>query len=94
MAWFSCLQLGALARHCDPAREKCGSIPGRCPDRMHPFVVFNTRDYIIQDSPNIYPTQIEAVLNEHPKVAESAVAGMPDRLHGQCVAAYVVAVGR
>ena len=31
----------AMARHCDPAREKCGVIPSRYPDRMHPFVGFN-----------------------------------------------------
>lgn len=47
-------------------------------------------DMIICSGENIYPAQIEAALNEHPKVAESAVIGQPDRLHGECVAAYVV----
>lgn len=47
-------------------------------------------DMIVCSGENIYPSQIEAALNEHPKVAESAVIGRPDRLHGQCVAAYVV----
>lgn len=47
-------------------------------------------DLIVCAGENIYPAQIEAALNEHPKVAESAVIGRPDRLHGQCVAAYVV----
>lgn len=46
-------------------------------------------DMIICSGENIYPAQIEAALNEHPKVAESAVIGIPDRLHGQCVAAFV-----
>ena len=32
----------------------------------------------------------EAVLNDHPKVAESAVIGAPDKLRGEVVAAYVV----
>ncbi len=36
-------------------------------------------DMIVSAGENIYPTQIEAVLNEHPKVAESAVIGIPDR---------------
>ena len=53
-------------------------------------VVSRKDDMIICAGENIYPTQIEAALNEHPKVAESAVVGRPDRLHGQCVAAYVV----
>ena len=47
-------------------------------------------DMIICSGENIYPAQIEAALNEHPKVAESAVIGVPDKLHGQCVTAYVV----
>lgn len=53
-------------------------------------IVSRKDDMIICAGENIYPTQIEAVLNEHPKVAECAVVGRPDRLHGQCVAAYVV----
>ena len=47
-------------------------------------------DMIVSAGENIYPTQIEAVLNEHPKVAESAVIGIPDKLRGEVVAAYVV----
>ncbi|MBD5608015.1 MAG: AMP-binding protein [Desulfovibrio sp.] len=47
-------------------------------------------DMIISASENIYPAQIEAALNEHPKVAESAVIGVPDKLHGQRVSAYIV----
>lgn len=47
-------------------------------------------DMIVSAGENIYPTQIEAVLNEHPKVAESAVIGIPDRLRGEVVAAYIV----
>ena len=48
-------------------------------------------DMIVSAGENIYPAQIEAVLNEHPKVAESAVIGIPDALRGEVVAAYVVA---
>ena len=53
-------------------------------------VVSRKDDMIIVAGENIYPTQIEAILNEHPKVAECAVVGRPHRLHGQCVAAYIV----
>jgi len=47
-------------------------------------------DMIVSAGENIYPPQIEAVLNDHPKVAESAVIGAPDKLRGEVVAAYVV----
>ena len=59
----------------------------------HEFITIVGRkdDMIVSAGENIYPTQIEAILNEHPKVAECAVIGAPARLHGQCVVAYVVA---
>lgn len=47
-------------------------------------------DMIICAGENIYPAQIEAALNENPKVAECAVVGEADKLHGQCVVAYIV----
>lgn len=48
-------------------------------------------DMIVSAGENIYPTQIEAILNEYPKVAESGVVGVPDHLRGEIVAAYIVA---
>lgn len=47
-------------------------------------------DMIVSSGENIYPAQIESLLNGHPKVAESVVIGVPDSLRGQIVAAYVV----
>lgn len=55
-------------------------------------IVSRKDDMVIVAGENVYPTQIEAVLNEHPKVAECAVIGVPDKLHGQCIAAYIVPV--
>ena len=56
------------------------------------FVTISGRkdDMIVSAGENIYPAQIEDVLNNHPKVAESAVVGIPDRVRGQAVAAYIV----
>ena len=56
------------------------------------FVTVSGRrdDMIVSAGENIYPAQIEAVLNGHPKVAESAVIGVPDKLRGEVVAAYIV----
>jgi len=48
-------------------------------------------DMIVSAGENIYPAQIEGVLNAHPKVEESAVIGMPDPMRGERVEAFIVA---
>lgn len=53
-------------------------------------IVSRKDDMILSAGENIYPVQIEAILNTHPKIAESAIVGRPDRLHGQVVEAYIV----
>ncbi len=45
---------------------------------------------IVSNGYNIYPTQIEKVLSEHPKVDGCCVVGVKDEYHGQRVRAYVV----
>lgn len=56
------------------------------------FVTITGRkdDMIVSAGENVYPTQIEAILNEHPKVMESGVVGIPDSLRGEVIEAYVV----
>lgn len=54
-------------------------------------IVSRKDDMIISSAENIYPSQVESIINEHPKVAECAVVGIPDKRHGQSVGAYVVA---
>jgi long-chain acyl-CoA synthetase len=39
------------------------------------FIVGRTKDLIIRSGFNVYPAEVEAVLNAHPAVAESAVIG-------------------
>jgi long-chain acyl-CoA synthetase len=39
---------------------------------------------------NVYPTQVEAVLYEHPAVAEACVVGIPDAAQGERVKAFIV----
>jgi long-chain acyl-CoA synthetase len=50
------------------------------------------RDVIIIDGFNVYPSEVEEVLNSHSGVKESAVIGVPDPRHGEIVVAYVVVV--
>lgn len=47
------------------------------------------KDLIIVAGENVYPREIEAVLESHPAVAESAVIGRQDGSRGEVVVAYV-----
>jgi acyl-coenzyme A synthetase/AMP-(fatty) acid ligase len=47
-------------------------------------------DMIITSAENIYPAQIEEAINGHPKVKDSIVTSVPDKIRGQAVVAYVV----
>jgi 2-aminobenzoate-CoA ligase len=49
-----------------------------------------TDDMIISAGHNISGPEVEAVLLEHPKVAECGVVGLPDAERGQVVTAFVV----
>ncbi len=56
-------------------------------------IVGRIKDLIISGGYNIYPKEIEDVLNEGPGVAESAVFGIPDPDFGEGVVAAVVMAG-
>ena len=51
------------------------------------------RDMIIRGGENIYPAEIENVLQEHDAVAQVAVFGVPDEYYGEIVAAAVKPIG-
>ncbi len=48
------------------------------------------KEMIIVGGENVYPREIEAILDEHPAVAESAVVGQVDPSRGEVVAAFVM----
>jgi acyl-CoA synthetase (AMP-forming)/AMP-acid ligase II len=54
-------------------------------------IVGRKDDMIISGGENVHPTQVEAVLAEHPAIADAAVVGLPDERWGELVVAYVVA---
>ncbi|MFC5746343.1 class I adenylate-forming enzyme family protein [Actinomadura rugatobispora] len=54
------------------------------------FVRGRADDTIIRGGENIAPAEIEDVLNGHPAVLDSVVAGVPDAEWGQRIAAFVV----
>jgi acyl-CoA synthetase (AMP-forming)/AMP-acid ligase II len=49
------------------------------------------RDLIISGGLNVYPSEVERAIAEHPGVREVAVVGAPDPEWGEMVVAYVVA---
>ena len=54
-------------------------------------IVGRKDDMIISGGENVHPTQVEAVLAEHPQITDAAVVGLPDDHWGELVVAYVVA---
>jgi acyl-CoA synthetase (AMP-forming)/AMP-acid ligase II len=56
-------------------------------------IVGRKDDMIISGGENVHPTQVEAVLAEHPGIADAAVVGLPDERWGELVVAYVVPNG-
>ena len=53
-------------------------------------IVGRSKDLIISGGYNVYPAEIEGLINEMPGVAESAVVGLPHRDFGEGVIAVVV----
>lgn len=54
-------------------------------------VVGRTDDTVIVSGFNVFPREVEAVLREHPGIADVAVVGVPDPRRGQRLVACVVA---
>jgi len=53
------------------------------------FIVDRKKDVILRGGYNVYPREVEEVLYEHPAVAEAAVIGVPDGLHGEEIVAVL-----
>jgi acyl-CoA synthetase (AMP-forming)/AMP-acid ligase II len=63
---------------------------GRVDDDGTVWLDGRREDLVISGGVNVYPAEVEAVLDAHPGVVESAVVGVPDAEWGQrVVAAYV-----
>jgi fatty-acyl-CoA synthase len=58
-------------------------------ERGYFFLEGRKRDMIISGGVNVYPAEVEAVLEDHPAIAESAVVGIADAEWGERVRAFV-----
>lgn len=54
------------------------------------YIVDRRDDVIISGGFNVYPSEVEMALAQHPAVAEVAVVGTPDNEWGEAVTAFVV----
>ena len=63
---------------------------GRLDEDGYLYIVERKKDLIIRGGFNIYPRDVEEVLNRHPAVIESAVIGIPSERMGEEVKAFVV----
>ena len=54
------------------------------------FITDRFKDMIIKGGYNIYPSEIEGYLEEHPAVGEVAVIGIPDEKYGEDIMAFIV----
>ena len=54
------------------------------------YIVDRVKDMIIRGGVNIYPAEIEEVLNTMPVIVDAAVVGKQDRELGETVAAFIV----
>jgi long-chain acyl-CoA synthetase len=59
-------------------------------DDGYVYIVDRKKDLIIRGGFNLYPRDVEEILNAHDKVAEAAVIGIPDERMGEEMVACVV----
>ncbi len=55
------------------------------------FISDRVKDMIVSGGENIYPAEVERVVEDYPGVAEACVIGIPDPVYGEAVKAVVVA---
>ncbi len=54
------------------------------------WVIQRRSDLIVTGGENVYPSEVEAILRQHPAVKDACIVGVPDVEWGQRVAAMVV----
>jgi acyl-CoA synthetase (AMP-forming)/AMP-acid ligase II len=54
------------------------------------YIVDRKKDMVITGGFNVYPTEVEAVLYQHPAIAEACVFAVPDDTWGEAVGAHLV----
>ncbi|MES0864305.1 AMP-binding protein [Ruegeria sp. SCPT10] len=68
---------------------RTGDVARRDADGYY-FIVDRIKDMFISGGENVYPAEVERILNAHPSILESAVLGVPDLKWGETGAAFVM----
>jgi acyl-CoA synthetase (AMP-forming)/AMP-acid ligase II len=63
---------------------------GKVDEKDYVYLIGRSKDIIISGGINIYPREIEEVIESLPQVKECAVVGVPDKEFGESVKAYVI----
>ena len=63
---------------------------GKVDEKGYVYIIGRSKDVIISGGINIYPREIEDVIESMPQVKECAVVGVEDKEFGESVKAYVV----
>ena len=63
---------------------------GKIDDKNYVYIIGRSKDVMKSGGINIYPREIEDVIESMPEVKECAVVGVPDKEFGESVKAYVV----
>lgn len=67
---------------------RTGDIASRDEDNYH-YIQGRQKEMILTAGYNVYPSEVEEVLYDHPEILEAAVFGIPDERRGETVAAAV-----
>ncbi len=62
---------------------------GKIDEDGYVFILGRKKDMIIVSGHNVYPVDVEDVIHTHPKVAEAAVIGVPDKARGEVLKAFI-----
>ncbi|MBK8064276.1 MAG: AMP-binding protein [Betaproteobacteria bacterium] len=63
---------------------------GRVDSEGYLFVLDRKKDMVITGGENVYTSEVEAAIYQHPGVHEVAVVGMPDERYGEALCAVIV----
>lgn len=63
---------------------------GKLDDEGYLYFLGRTKEMIKSSGYSVFPEDVEALLNQHPAVLQSAVIGIPDAVRGESVKAFIV----